>query len=33
MSYILDFTEQFDQDFKLHKKAGNKWLLKKSLHF
>ena len=24
MSYSLDFTEQFDEHFRLHKKAGNK---------
>lgn len=29
MSYVLDFTEQAEQDFRLHKKNGNKIVLKK----
>jgi toxin YoeB len=29
MSFILDFTEQFDQDYKWHKKSGNKSILNK----
>lgn len=29
MSFILDFTEQFDQDYKWHKKSGNKSILTK----